>query len=75
MKKIPYMDYKKLVGSYTVCQVADMLNLDTPEFYEKAQQYNIRIRQDDKGRYYLDSTAIKILHYRLYHESKGRRII
>lgn len=75
MRKIPYISYGELNGPYTVQRVAGMLNLDMRELLEKVQQYNIRIRQDGTGRYFLDSAAIKKLHYRLYHESRGRRIV
>ena len=75
MRKIPYINYKELNGFYAVQRVAAVLNLDVRELLEKAQQYNVHIRQNDKGRYFLDSAAIKKLHYRLYHESRGRRIV
>lgn len=74
MRRIPYIDYKILDGFYTV-QVAGMLRLGVRELAEKGRQYNIRLYQDDAGRYLLDSAAIKKLHYRLYHESKSRRSI
>lgn len=75
MRKVPYINYNELSGLYTFQQVADMLRLGVREVAEKGKQYNIRLYRDDTGRYLLDSTAIKKLHYRLYHESKGRGAI
>ena len=75
MGKIPYIDYNKLTGSYTVQRVAGMLELTTQELFAKVRQYNIRFYQDNFGRDMLNSAAIKKLHYRLYHESRGRRYV
>ena len=73
MRKVPYIDYNQLAGFYTVQQVAGMLGLSMQNLIKKGQQYNIRLYRDDSGRYLLDSSAIKMLHYRLYHESRSRR--
>ena len=73
MRKIPYIDYNQLAGCYTVQQVADMLRLSIQELSKKGQQYNIRLYRDTNGCYLLDSSAVKKLHYHLYHESRGGR--
>ena len=73
MKKVPYIDYNQLSGYYTVQQVAGMLRLSIQDLVKKGKQFNIRLYRDDCGRYLLDTSAIKMLHYRLYHESRGRR--
>lgn len=74
MRKIPYINYKELTGFYTVQSVTRMLRLTMRELAQKGQQYNIQLYRDDAGRYLLDSGAIKKLHYRLYHESRGKKI-
>ena len=73
MRKIPYIDYNNLAGFYTLQQVAGMLRVSIQDLAQKGKQYNIRLYRDDSGRYLLDAPAIKMLHYRLYHESRGRR--
>ena len=73
MRKIPYIDYNNLAGFYTLQQVAGMLRMSIQDLAQKGKQYNIRLYRDDSGRYLLDAPAIKMLHYRLYHESRGRR--
>ena len=73
MRKVPYIDYNRLAGFYTVQQVAGLLGLSMQNLIKKGQQYNIRLYRDDSGRYLLDAPAIKMLHYRLYHESRGRK--
>ena len=73
MRKVPYIDYNQLDGFYTVQQVAGILRLSIQELCKKGQQYSIRLYKDDRGRYLLDSSAVKKLHYKLYHESRGRR--
>lgn len=74
MKKIPYINYNELSGYYTVQQVAAMLRINERELAIKGQQYKIRLYRDDTGRYLLDSVRVKKLHYKLYHESRGRKI-
>ena len=73
MRKIPYLNYKELVGFYTAQSVADLLCLSMQELVEKCEQYSIRLQRDGSGRYVLGSPTIKKLHYKLYHESRGRR--
>ena len=73
MKKIPYLNYKELSGVYTAQSVADLLCMSMQELIEKCKQYSIRLQRDRSNRYVLSSPAIKKLHYRLYHESRGRR--
>ena len=74
MKKVPYIDYNKLAGYYTIQQVADMLHLSMQELVDKCDQYGIRFQQDGPGHYMLGSPAIKKLHYKLYHESRGKKV-
>lgn len=74
MRKVPYIDYKELDGLYTAQSVAKLLRLTMRELAEKGKQYGIRLYRDDTGRYLLDSSGIKKLHYSLYHESRGKKI-
>lgn len=73
MSKIPYLNYKELSGLYTAQSVADLLGLSMQELVKTCEQYGVRLKRDSSSRYALDSSAIKKLHYRLYHESRGRR--
>lgn len=75
MRKVPYINYNELSGLYTFQQVADMLGLGVRELVEKGKKYNIRVRRDNAGCYLFDSKGVKMLHYRLYHESRGRRCV
>ena len=74
MKEVPYIDYNKLAGYYTIQQVVDMLHLSMQELVDKCDQYGIRFQQDGPNRYVLSSPAIKKLHYKLYHESRGKKV-
>lgn len=74
MRKVPYINYKKLNGFYTAQSVAKLLRLTMRELAEKGKQYGIRLYRDDTGRYLLDSSGIKKLHYSLYHESRGKKL-
>ena len=75
MRKIPYIGYNQLAGFYTVQHVAGMLRVSIQELAKKGQQYNIRLYRDESGCYLFDSSAVKKLHYRLYHESRVRRCV
>lgn len=72
MRKVPYINYKELNGFYTAPSVAKLLRLTMRELAEKGRQYGIRLYRDDTGRYLLDSSDFKKLHYSLYHESRRK---
>ena len=74
MRKVPYINYKKLNGFYTAQSVAKLLRLTMRELAEKGRQYGVRLYRDDAGRYLLDGPAVKKLHYMLYHESRGKKL-
>jgi len=74
MMKIPYLDYKELSGYYTVQNVANMLGISTQKLVDKCDQYGIQLQIGESGVYGLNGSAIKKLHYRLYHESRGKNI-
>lgn len=74
MRKPPYIDYTRLAEFYTFPQVADMLHLSTQELVDKCKEYGIRFQQVGPNRYVLGSPAIKKLHYKLYHESRGKNV-
>lgn len=74
MKRVPYINYDELGGFYTVQQVAAMFKLDLQKLLEKGLENGIRPFKSDSGCYFFDSTEVKMLHFRLYHESRGRKV-
>lgn len=73
-RRVPYINYRELDGLYTAQSVAKLLRLTMRELAERGKQYGIRLYRDNTGHYLIDSSGIKKLHYRLYHESRGKKI-
>lgn len=74
MGNISYLNYKELSGFYTAQSVANLLRMSVPDLIKECERQGIRIQRDASSRYVLSSSAVKKLHYRLYHESRGRNI-
>lgn len=74
MRKIKYLNYEELSGYYTIQQVVDMLHLSMQELVDKCDQYGIRFQRDGPSCYVLGSPAIKKLHYKLYYESREKKV-
>lgn len=73
MTKVPYIEYRKMKGFYTIEEVCDLFQIDKNQLRQKSEFYSILPRQNEIGEWGFVTYDVRKLHNLLYHEEGPRK--
>ncbi|HIY29198.1 MAG TPA: hypothetical protein H9679_09260 [Firmicutes bacterium] len=73
MANVPYIDYRKMKGFYTIEEVCDLFQMSKNQLREKSEFYHISPRQNEIGEWGFVTYDVRKLHNQLYYEGGSRK--
>lgn len=73
MANVPYIDYRKMKGFYTIEEVCDLFQMSKNQLREKSEFYHISPRQNEIGEWGFVTYDVRKLHNQLCYEGGSRK--